>query len=62
MLKQQQNAKKEKGCNDSLYGSKSKCVIHIVPKNSKTNSFKMNPKCNAKGFKENIKNSKKMEY
>jgi hypothetical protein len=48
VLKQQQNAKKEKGCNDSLYGSKSKCVIHIVPKNSKTSSFKMNPKCNAK--------------
>jgi hypothetical protein len=48
IIKQQKKSKKENGCNDSLYGSKSKCVIHIVPKNSKTKSFKMNSKCKAK--------------
>lgn len=35
----------EKGCTEPLYGVKSKCVINIVPKNSKMTSFKMDPKC-----------------
>ena len=35
----------EKGCVDSLYGKKSKCVLNIVPKDSKVKSFKMSPKC-----------------
>ena len=35
----------EKGCVDSLYGKKSKCVLNIVPTNSKIKSFKMSPKC-----------------
>tara|TARA_B100001094_G_C17944235_1_gene677219 strand:+ start:245 stop:814 length:570 start_codon:yes stop_codon:yes gene_type:complete len=35
----------EKGCVDSLYGKKSKCVLNIVPKDSKIKSFKMSPKC-----------------
>lgn len=40
------NGKKiEKGCVDSLYGSKSKCVLQIVPKSSKIQSFKMSSKC-----------------
>ena len=38
----------EKGCVDSLYGKKSKCVLHIVPKESKIKSFKMDPKCKIK--------------
>jgi len=36
---------KEKGCTESLYGLKSKCVINIIPRNNRSNSFKMEPKC-----------------
>lgn len=36
---------KEKGCTESLYGLKSKCVINIIPRNNRSNSFKMDPKC-----------------
>ena len=35
----------EKGCTDSLYGLKGKCVLNIVPKKSKKESFIMDPKC-----------------
>ena len=35
----------EKGCTDSLYGMKGKCVLNIVPKNNKKESFVMDPKC-----------------
>ena len=38
----------EKGCVDSLYGKKSKCVLQIVPKESKIKSFKISPKCKIK--------------
>lgn len=48
ILKQQRESKKERGCDESLYGRKSKCVLQIVPKTNKTESFKMNPKCKAK--------------
>ena len=48
IIKQQLINKNEKGCNDSLYGTKSKCIIQIVPKASKSETFKMNPKCKAK--------------
>lgn len=41
----QYGGKIEKGCEDSFYGKKSKCVLSIVPKNSKIKSFKMSPKC-----------------
>ena len=36
---------KEKGCTEPLYGIKSKCIINIVPKDNRMNSFKMDPKC-----------------
>ena len=39
---------KESGCTESLYGVKGKCVINIVPKNNKIQSFKMDPKCKIK--------------
>jgi len=39
---------KEKGCNTSIYGIKSKCVLSIVPHNKKKNSFTMDPKCKKK--------------
>lgn len=37
--------KKEKGCVDPLYGNKSKCVIKIVPQQTKCDTFQMNNKC-----------------
>lgn len=37
--------KKEKGCVDSLYGKKSKCIIKIVPQEKKCASFQMDKKC-----------------
>ena len=37
--------KKEKGCNEPLYGKKSKCVINIVPLEDKSATFKMDKKC-----------------
>ena len=36
---------KEKGCTDSLYGVKSKCVLNIVPKSSKGKTLKIDKKC-----------------
>ena len=35
----------EKGCTDPLYGVKSKCVMNIVPKDSKKESLKIDNKC-----------------
>ena len=37
--------KKEKGCVEPLFGKKSKCVIKIVPKDTKTPTFQMDKKC-----------------
>lgn len=37
--------KKEKGCTEPLYGKKSKCIINIVPRDDRLNSFKIDPKC-----------------
>ena len=37
--------KKEKGCVKPLYGKKSKCMIKIVPKETKGNTFQMDKKC-----------------
>ena len=42
--------KKETGCLDPLYGLKSKCVIKIVPQESKCETFQMNKKCETKRF------------
>jgi hypothetical protein len=35
----------EKGCTESLYGEKSKCVIQIVPESTKCDTFQMDKKC-----------------
>ena len=40
--------KKENGCIEPLYGKKSKCIIKIVPQNTKCETFQMNPKCETK--------------
>jgi hypothetical protein len=36
---------KEKGCTDPLYGIKSKCVLNIVPKNTRGKTLKIDKKC-----------------
>lgn len=41
----QRKSKKEKGCTDALRGTKSKCVISIVPKTSRKKSFSISSKC-----------------
>ena len=45
----------ENGCTEPLYGVKSKCVINIVPRDNRVNSFKIDPKCILKKNKERIK-------
>jgi hypothetical protein len=37
--------KKEKGCTESLYGEKAKCILRIVPQTKKCNTFQMDEKC-----------------
>ena len=37
--------KKEKGCTKPLYGKKSKCIIKIVPHDTKCKTFQMDKKC-----------------
>ena len=44
-LDKKKSTKKEKGCTDSLYGVKSKCVLNIVPKTNKEKSLKIDKKC-----------------
>ena len=50
-LEKKENTKKEKGCTDSLYGLKGKCVMNIVPKSKKTETFKIDSKCKVKRSK-----------
>lgn len=40
--------KKETGCTEPLYGVKSKCVIQIVPQETKCKTFNINNKCKTK--------------
>jgi hypothetical protein len=40
--------KKEKGCVEPLYGKKSKCIIKIVPQETKCETFQMNRQCETK--------------
>ena len=37
--------KKEKGCTEPLYGTKSKCIIKIVPQDEKQPTFTVDDKC-----------------
>ena len=44
--KKSRNTKKaHKGCTDSLTGEKSKCILHIVPKQKNCDTFKMDKQC-----------------
>ena len=36
---------KDKGCTEPLYGKKAKCVIKIVPKEERCETFQMDEKC-----------------
>ena len=40
--------KVEKGCTESLYGEKAKCIIKIVPQSNKCKTFQMNSTCKKK--------------
>jgi hypothetical protein len=37
--------KREKGCTEPLYGKKAKCIIKIVPQETKGSTFQMDSKC-----------------
>jgi hypothetical protein len=43
--KNKKGKEKEKGCTESLYGKKAKCVLHIVPQEFKNKSFNIHKKC-----------------
>jgi hypothetical protein len=45
--KQQKEAEteKEKGCTEPIYGEKSKCILKIVPQDTKCETFTINEKC-----------------
>ena len=43
----------EKGCTDSLYGVKSKCILNIVPKNTRGKTLQIDKKCLVKRKKKN---------
>jgi hypothetical protein len=46
LLKKQVNkTKKEKGCTEPLYGSKSRCLLKIVPAEKKAPSLQIDKKC-----------------
>ncbi len=50
--KTRKNKKKEKGCTESLYGKKAKCVIHIVPKEKKCKTFQIDKTCKKRKIKD----------
>mgnify|MGYP000492041771 CR=1 FL=1 len=54
-LENPEKTKIEKGCTESKYGIKSKCVLNIVPKNTKMKSFIMDKECKIKRDKANVK-------
>lgn len=47
-IKKKSKSKKEKGCTKPLYGVKSKCVLQIVPKDTKCKSLTIDKKCKLK--------------
>ena len=51
--------KKENGCTEPLYGIKSKCVIQIVPQETKCKTFNVNKKCKTKRITQKFKKKRK---
>jgi hypothetical protein len=45
----------EKGCTESLYGEKSKCIIKIVPNKTKCKTFQMNKSCKKRRLRKTTK-------
>ena len=45
MKKNKTKKNKEKGCTESLYGKKSRCIIKIVPHNDKGKTLQIDKKC-----------------
>lgn len=43
--RQPRKQKREKGCTEPIVGEKSKCVINIVPKTEKVDTFNMDKRC-----------------
>ena len=43
--KRNKKGKKEKGCTEPLYGKKSKCIIKIVPQETKEQTMQIDEKC-----------------
>jgi hypothetical protein len=46
LINPNENTTIEKGCTESLYGIKSKCILNIVPKESNKITFHIDKKCN----------------
>lgn len=44
-LEKTKKNKKEKGCTEPLYGKKSKCIIKIVPQDTREDTFQMDKQC-----------------
>jgi hypothetical protein len=43
--KEMESKTDEKGCTEPLYGEKSKCILKIVPQDTKCETFSINDKC-----------------
>lgn len=43
--KRRHSKEREDGCTEPLYGSKSKCIVKIVPKEKRVKTFQMDKKC-----------------
>jgi len=43
--REEEKAKNEKGCTEPIYGEKSKCILQIVPQDTKCETFTVDEKC-----------------
>lgn len=53
--------KNEKGCTESLYGEKSKCVIQIIPETTECDTFQIDDKCVKRKLYEQAEDSSSQE-
>ena len=47
--KDEKKESKEKGCTEPIYGEKAKCVLKIVPQDTKCDTFQMSDRCIKRG-------------
>jgi hypothetical protein len=45
LAKEEEKKVGEKGCTEPIYGEKAKCVLKIVPQDTKCDTFQMDDKC-----------------